>query len=168
MSSAWQRSEGGLSVICSDTEEAQQAATNWWRPYCQCITRYAASHLWDSHTLHEPNGCSGHTASSCCHNHHHHSTYHTVGRSSLREEIKIHQDQKNTAYIQMLLYFFLLLVILISHLLSYLLTFSKKFGTIVTHGEIMWPLGIPGLPRFRGATALTAHTLGANLKRRGT
>ena len=48
------------------------------------------------------------------------------------------------------------------------LTFSKEFGTVMTHGEVMRPLGIPGLPRFSGSTTLTAHTLGAHLKRQNT
>lgn len=45
-------------------------------------------------------------------------------------------------------------------------TFSKQFGTVMTHREVMWPLRIPGLPRFSGSTTLTANTFGANLKER--
>lgn len=45
-------------------------------------------------------------------------------------------------------------------------TFSKTFGTVMTQGEVMWPLGIPCLSWFGGSTTLTANTFGTNLWRR--
>lgn len=44
------------------------------------------------------------------------------------------------------------------------LTFSKQFGTVMTPGEVVRPLGIPGLSRFCGSTTLAANTFCANLK----
>lgn len=46
------------------------------------------------------------------------------------------------------------------------LTFSEEFGTVVTQGEVMWPLCVPALARGRGSTALAVNTLGADLRRR--
>lgn len=43
-------------------------------------------------------------------------------------------------------------------------TFSKQFGTVMTHGKVVRPLGIPGLSRFCGSTTLAANTFCANLK----
>lgn len=46
------------------------------------------------------------------------------------------------------------------------LTFSKQFGTVMTHGKVMRPLGIPGLSRFCGSATLAANTFCANLGRK--
>lgn len=44
-----------------------------------------------------------------------------------------------------------------------LLTFRKQLGAVVTHGEVVRPLGIPSLARGGGTTALAAHTFSADL-----
>lgn len=112
-----------LSVSCTDNDDQQdkRSATSAAKYSHQCSTcKDLSVHLYfktfffwrptdlsDSHTWHEPSGCNGHIASSCCHSHHHHSTYHTVGRSSLREKItcevmNIYNTQYKITGIQML------------------------------------------------------------------
>lgn len=43
------------------------------------------------------------------------------------------------------------------------LTFSKQFGTVMTHGEVVRPLGIPGLSGSCGSATLAANAFRANL-----
>lgn len=109
ISSRWQHSWGSPSVSCTDTDSWQDKlnATSAGKTQSSTCEEHTVNlcfnmifyldflgptNLSDSHTWHEPNGCNDHTPSSCCHSHHHHSTYHTVGRSSLREKMAIGTD----------------------------------------------------------------------------